>query len=221
MEERKQRNILFPASRIAVRALPSSDNVGRDTLTVMCRAADIQPIQPESSVAIPAAPSHTVPPPRRRRRRLSKNARVLLLAGILFSFITVTQYVAALAAHSLALAVDCASMLADTISYSGNLLAECAPARLKQRLELVMSAISLLLLFSFTLFFGLHAISNLDVGTPVKQQHVDATIILVFALLGSLSPGRTGALLLVLRREAPACRHRLRRGVAARLQGLL
>ena len=155
-----------------MRALPSSDNVGRDTLTVMCRAADIQPIQPESSVAIPAAPSHTVAPPRRRRRRLSKNARVLLLAGILFSFITVTQYVAALAAHSLALAVDCASMLADTISYSGNLLAECAPARLKQRLELVMSAISLLL---HSLLLEMEA--GIGGADDISLQHMSATFV--------------------------------------------
>lgn len=123
----------------------------------------------------------------RRRRRLSNNAKVLLLACGLFTLITVSQYLAALAAHSLALAADCASMLADALSFLGNLLAECAPRRHKEWLELLMSALSLLLLGGFTLFFVLQAIDNIDAdGSAGESREVDARIVVGFALIGLL-----------------------------------
>jgi Co/Zn/Cd efflux system component len=124
---------------------------------------------------------------RRCKPRLSNNAKVLLLACCLFSCITVSQYIAALMAHSLALAADCASMLADALSFLGNLLAECAPPRRKVFLELIMSAVSLLLLGGFTLFFVLRALDNLDNdGSAGERAEVNAHIVIAFALLGLL-----------------------------------
>jgi Co/Zn/Cd efflux system component len=124
---------------------------------------------------------------RRRKPRLSNNAKVLLLACCLFSCITVSQYIAALMAHSLALAADCASMFADALSFLGNLLAECAPAHRKVFLELVMSAVSLLLLGGFTLFFVLQALDNLDGdGSAGERAEVNAHIVIIFAVLGIL-----------------------------------
>lgn len=126
-------------------------------------------------------------PGRRCKPRLSNNAKVLLLACCLFSCITVSQYVAALMAHSLALAADCASMLADALSFLGNLLAECAPPGRKAFLELFMSAVSLMLLGGFTLFFVLQALDNLDGdGSAGERVEVNAHIVIAFAVLGIL-----------------------------------
>ena len=130
---------------------PSPQDAG--TYSAAAAAVDLRPVV---SVSISG---------RRRRPRklhLTNNAKMLLLACCLFSFITASQYVAAMVAHSLALAADCASMLADALSFLGNLLAECAPARHKVVLELLMSGVSLLLLGGFTLFFVLEALDNMD-----------------------------------------------------------
>jgi len=146
--------------------------------------------QPRTSSAVDAVdelglPTTSAGIPRRRRRRLTNNAKMLLLACCLFSVITASQYVAAMVAHSLALAADCASMLADALSFLGNLLAECAPARHKVFLELLMSGVSLLLLGGFTLFFVLQAIDNMDNdGSAGEKAEVNAHIVIFFALLG-------------------------------------
>ena len=84
------------------------------------------------------------------------NAKVLLISIALFGTITTIQFFFALASHSDALLVDCASMLVDTLTYVGNLYSECrqkstamSPAE-KARFSLATSALSLAVLFTIT-----------------------------------------------------------------------
>ena len=90
-----------------------------------------------------------------RIQKLLKNIKSLLMMFCLFSTITSAQYVAGLAANSLSLRADCASMAVDALSYLGNMVTECRALRgaVSRRLELTTSALSLLLLAGFTLYF--------------------------------------------------------------------
>jgi len=104
----------------------------------------------------------------------------------LFGTITSAQYTAGIVANSLALQADCVSMGVDTLSYVGNLLAECtvSPIR-KRRLELVMGGVSLSLLAGFTTRFIFEAVDN--VTKPLdgdEGDDVNAYIVLGFALGG-------------------------------------
>ena len=61
--------------------------------------------------------------------RMSGNTKSLLMMFVLFTSITVAQWVGGVMAHSLALQADCASMGVDALSYVGNIFAECQTDR--------------------------------------------------------------------------------------------
>ena len=87
---------------------------------------------------------------------MSGNACSLIVNAVLFFAITAAQFVASLPmyANSLALRADCLSMFVDGMTYLGNLGAECTvDKQRKALLEVVVSGLSLLVLFAFTLYF--------------------------------------------------------------------
>ena len=131
----------------------------------------------------------------RTKRRLSGNTKSLLVMFFLFTTITAAQWVAGLMAHSLALQADCASMAVDALSYLGNMVAECrTDQRSRARLELGMSAFSLLLLAWFTLLFMAKAVNSVAIAESAiaegaegdDAEAVDPDIVLGFAMLGIL-----------------------------------
>ena len=106
--------------------------------------------------------------------KITGNSKSLIVMMTLFATITGAQYVCALIAHSLALQADCISMGVDTLSYMGNLLAECQSSAVAKRccvpvldahavlssyvnvyrrLEICMGGFSLVLLLGFTSYF--------------------------------------------------------------------
>ena len=124
------------------------------------------------------------------KRRLSGNTKSLLVMFFLFTTITAAQWVAGLMAHSLSLQADCASMAVDALSYLGNMIAECrTDQRSRARLELGMSALSLLLLAWFTLLFMAKAVNSVAIAESAEgddAEAVDPDIVLGFAMLGIL-----------------------------------
>lgn len=118
---------------------------------------------------------------------LTGNAKSLLVMFALFSTITASQYAAAIIANSLALKADCASMLVDALSYLANLAAECTrnPAR-KVVLQLAMSAVSLVLLVGFTVYFIVESVGNIHATAGDDDDDVNPYIVLGFALAGLL-----------------------------------
>ena len=105
------------------------------------------------------------------KRRLSGNTKSLLVMFFLFTTITAAQWVAGLMAHSLSLQADCASMAVDALSYLGNMVAECrTDQRSRARLELGMSAFSLLLLAWFTLLFMAKAVNSVAIAESAEHQ---------------------------------------------------
>ena len=67
------------------------------------------------------------------REDCTKNVQILAVAAVLFGTITVVQFIAALVANSNALLVDCACMAVDTLSFCGNIYAECRTNRGRRR----------------------------------------------------------------------------------------
>eukprot|EP01048_Picozoa_sp_COSAG05_P023513 COSAG05_NODE_5124_length_1258_cov_9.859362_1_plen_287_part_10 len=95
---------------------------------------------------------------------LTPNAKVLLVAMVLFVVITVLQVFAAVVSNSAALMADCISMGVDALSYGGNAVSEVWPSanrRRQERNQLVGAGISLALLAYFTSFFLLEAASSI------------------------------------------------------------
>jgi Co/Zn/Cd efflux system component len=116
------------------------------------------------------------------------------VAAVLFGLITAVQFVAALAANSMALLADCVCMAVDTLSYVGNIVAECAGevdpadavAVLRQGRQRVGAAgASLGLLLGFTIYFMAEALVTI-VGGEGDGEDVDPYIVLGFALAGLL-----------------------------------
>jgi len=109
----------------------------------------------------------------------------LIISAVLFLTITTAQAFAAKIANSKSLMADCGSMLVDTISYCGNLMAECTvEKRSKQRRELAMTLVSLLLLAGFTANFFLEAVQSIE--GKEEEDDVNAWIVIGFALGGLL-----------------------------------
>eukprot|EP00494_Astrolonche_serrata_P027885 UN28150 len=87
------------------------------------------------------------------RGKCTNEVKILVITMILFGTITAAQTFAALAANSLALLGDCASMLIDTLSYAGNIAGECSDIkdeRKKMRNQLIASGASLTVLIAIT-----------------------------------------------------------------------
>eukprot|EP00754_Rhynchopus_humris_P012996 Rhum_TRINITY_DN14311_c9_g1::Rhum_TRINITY_DN14311_c9_g1_i1::g.83412::m.83412/K16264/czcD, zitB; cobalt-zinc-cadmium efflux system protein len=121
-------------------------------------------------------------------KRMTKSSAVLLLSLCLFATITSAQVVGALIAHSQALLADCASMGLDTISYAGNLAAECFPQpdpRKQQRNYLVSAGLSYAALVGICLYFLVGGINTL-ISTDPDEEDVNPYIVFGFAVCGIL-----------------------------------
>lgn len=116
----------------------------------------------------------------------SSNSTSLSLNFVLFATIAIAQFIYADIAHSNALRADALSMAADALSFLGNLAAELAPVRSKNKLIIVVtfSGASLFLLVGFTMFFAANAASSLAAGDDNSSQGVNGSVVLVFALVG-------------------------------------
>lgn len=80
-------------------------------------------------------------------------------------------------------------MAVDSLSYLGNMLAECQTSSItRARLELAMSAVSLLLLAYFTGYFFIEAAHNAGLlpEEGAREEDVNPYIVLAFAALGVL-----------------------------------
>ena len=124
-------------------------------------------------------------------RELTRNARVLIVYIVLFATITSAQFVVSLPqfANSLALRADCLSMLVDTITYTGNLVAEMinGTERTKRAAELITSGFSLLVLVILTGILVAEASETIQ--DPEDEGDVGVYYVLAFALLGLLFDG--------------------------------
>ncbi|KAJ8611420.1 hypothetical protein CTAYLR_009012 [Chrysophaeum taylorii] len=122
----------------------------------------------------------------RCRGEWSSNVKVLVVAIVLFTLMTMVQFVAAIVAHSGALLVDCASMLADAMSYMGNLYTECKGGKEDEAVlahrALVSTGLSIVVLYGITIW-GLSSATAVLLQRPVKDD-LEATTVLIFGLIG-------------------------------------
>jgi Co/Zn/Cd efflux system component len=115
---------------------------------------------------------------------MSGNIRVLFLTALLFTSITVAQFVAAKISHSAALMADCISMAADALSYFMNIGVEMREGkRFHRQLQLICPAISVLILVYFTVAEAIEALGTLQEDAD-GDEPVDPGVVLVFALWG-------------------------------------
>lgn len=171
---------------------------------------------------------------RSRRLHVSLNAQVLAATLALNSTITSAQFVGAWHANSLALLIDCSSMLVDVISYAAALWAECSPGA-KQRNEMIVSALSMLALWGVTLpaivgalavlaeserrqQLALQGITVLAGDEDDRMDVVNPWIILGFALAGIMCDAI--ALTCFCRRHRRMPRARPAAAAATKLRGL-
>ncbi|CAK8996574.1 unnamed protein product [Durusdinium trenchii] len=109
----------------------------------------------------------------------SGNSKVLAVVILLFGSITAAQFLAAIAAGSDALLVDCGSMLVDTCTYLVNL---CAERYRGQVTDLCASGISILVLLAVSMSGILEAIN--DLTHPHEGEKLTPQIVLLFGLVG-------------------------------------
>jgi Co/Zn/Cd efflux system component len=133
---------------------------------------------------------------RTRRLAVSVNSQVLISTLLLNATIVGAQFVGAWYANSLALLIDCSSMLVDVISYAAAIWAECSPGG---NSELIVSALSMLALWGVTCPAVVGALFVLQEGRRREQvvlqgvadhlatdpaSEVNPLVILGFALAG-------------------------------------
>lgn len=118
--------------------------------------------------------------------RCTNNITTLLTAFSLFMGVCIAQSVGAVYANSLALLGDAASMGVDSLSFLGNLYAECGnhDARRQERDRLISSAASVLVLLTVTMVVVVDAINRLMHPVETDARDVNPEIVLGFALLG-------------------------------------
>jgi len=123
-----------------------------------------------------------------RKKEWTPQIRTLMVTFVLFALITGAQFFAALVANSLALISDCASMLIDTLSYMGNLSAECSDkdALSKERRQLIASGSSLVVLLGITAYVIYNAAERLINGEESSSSNVNGSIVFIFAVMGLL-----------------------------------
>jgi len=124
-----------------------------------------------------------------RKKEWTPQIRTLAVTFVLFACITGAQFVAALFANSLALISDCASMLIDTLSYMGNLSAECSDkdALSKEKRQLLASGASLTVLLGITGYVIYNAAERLIYQEESSSPStVNGGIVFIFAVLGLL-----------------------------------
>ena len=113
------------------------------------------------------------------RRRA--NILILTLAFVLFSTITVAQFIASEIANSAALAADCVSMGVDALSFLASLTGEIFG---QESVQLLVSFASYAALFGFTIYFLLEGIANAQAKDGKGREDVNGYIVLAFALFG-------------------------------------
>eukprot|EP01052_Picozoa_sp_SAG31_P036013 SAG31_NODE_4430_length_3236_cov_2.591011_1_plen_400_part_00 len=147
---------------------------------------------------------------RRATACCSPNVRILCVAAVLFGTITLVQFVAALAANSMALLADCVCMAVDTLSYVGNIAAECAgevdaanvtAIRRREWQRVAAAGVSLALLLGFTVYFLVEAVRA--IGTEDDGEEVDPYIVLAFAIAGLLFDAASLAAFRCMQRVQP------------------
>jgi len=118
---------------------------------------------------------------------LTNNVKSLFVMMILFAIITIAQYFAAVAAHSMSLKADCVSMGVDALSYLGNIFGESAKVK-EQRivLQLFFSMLSLCLLVGFNTQILMEVNEILFGEAEEEEEDVVAWIVLLFAGFGLL-----------------------------------
>jgi len=87
---------------------------------------------------------------------LTANARSLIVAMIMCGSLTTAQFFFAVATGSIALMVDCVSMVVDVFCYAASLVAEMIPDSkpvLKRRIEFNVSLLSMVVLLGFCGYF--------------------------------------------------------------------
>ena len=110
----------------------------------------------------------------------SNNSKILATVFLLFGSITAAQFLAALAAESDALLVDCGSMFVDTCTYVLNLFAE---KRRGQVTDLCASGISILVLLLVSVSGLLDAVHDLE-HPREKDRLQSPLLVLIFGFLG-------------------------------------
>mmetsp|Transcript_9848 Transcript_9848/g.14808 ORF Transcript_9848/g.14808 Transcript_9848/m.14808 type:complete len:331 (+) Transcript_9848:74-1066(+) len=115
------------------------------------------------------------------RPKCSGNIKTLITVIILFSVVSIAQVVGSYIANSLALLGDSISMGIDTLTFCGNLYAECSTSKNKVAIQLIASGVSLLALSLFTVSVMVEAIDRLYYSDKVT---VDPYIVLGFSFVG-------------------------------------
>lgn len=110
----------------------------------------------------------------------SNNSKILAIVFLLFGSITAAQFLAALAAGSDALLVDCGSMFVDTCTYALNL---CAEKQRGQVTDLCASGISILVLLLVSVSGLLDAVH--DLAHPQEKEMLQSPLlVLIFGFIG-------------------------------------
>jgi len=115
------------------------------------------------------------------RPRCSGNIKTLITVIILFSVVSIAQLLGSFISNSLALLGDSISMGIDTLTFCGNLYAECSVSRHRVTIQLVASGVSLLALSLFTISVIVEAVDRLMYSDKCT---VDPYIVLGFSFVG-------------------------------------
>jgi Co/Zn/Cd efflux system component len=128
--------------------------------------------------------------------KISPNVRGLALTAILFTAISTTQLVFGILIGSIALLSDVSAMFIDVVCYLAALYGETiSPERqlYKRRFALVVSFLSILVLFTVGVYFLYDSLSSMVTAVnsgPINQQEIEsdpgnsATVMLTFGLIG-------------------------------------
>eukprot|EP01061_Rhynchopus_euleeides_P034393 TRINITY_DN5819_c0_g1_i1.p1 TRINITY_DN5819_c0_g1~~TRINITY_DN5819_c0_g1_i1.p1 ORF type:complete len:312 (+),score=128.91 TRINITY_DN5819_c0_g1_i1:188-1123(+) len=95
----------------------------------------------------------------------SRNSKTFFLSLVMTTTITAAQVAGALAAGSMALLADCASMAVDAMTYAFNLVAECKQEENEQRQrrnQLIASGISFFALIAISILFLVQGITDIQ-----------------------------------------------------------
>ena len=118
---------------------------------------------------------------------VNSNLRTLLITFTLFTTITSAQVAGAILANSMALGMDCVSMGIDSLTYVGNIYAECRPhSGTKKRDRLIASFVSVSVLIVITGTVIKEALDIILDGGDGEDDDVNAWIVFGFALAGLL-----------------------------------
>jgi len=113
--------------------------------------------------------------------RWSGNIKTLITVIVLFSVVSIAQLLGSYIANSLSLLGDSISMGIDTLTFIGNLYAECSTSKHRVTIQLVASGVSLVALCLFTISVIVEAVDRLLYSDKCT---VDPYIVLGFSFVG-------------------------------------